>query len=46
MQHRLEVLKAPDLLTLLDMTVQEGRATLDGASVDTVRDVFKAWVEG
>jgi hypothetical protein len=46
MQYGLEVLKAPDLLSSLDMTVQEDRATLDGASVDTVRDVFKAWVQG
>ncbi|KAF2802880.1 uncharacterized protein BDZ99DRAFT_468564 [Mytilinidion resinicola] len=46
MQHGLEVLKAPDLLSSMNMTVQEDRATLDGASVDTVRDVFKAWVEG
>jgi hypothetical protein len=46
MQLGLEVLKAPDLLSSLDMTVQEDCATLDGASVNTVRDVFKAWVEG
>jgi hypothetical protein len=46
MTHALSLLKATDLAASLDMRVQSDQAALDGASVDYVRDAFKAWVDG
>ncbi|KAF2464301.1 uncharacterized protein BDR25DRAFT_361805 [Lindgomyces ingoldianus] len=46
MREALEVLKATDLLPSLEWTVKEDRKTLDQASVDQVREIFKSWVEG
>jgi hypothetical protein len=45
MEAGLAVFKADDLRETLDITVKEDKATLDGATVDQVRDVFKNWVQ-
>jgi hypothetical protein len=41
----LSLLKATDLAASLDMRVRSDQSALDGASVDRVRDAFKAWVD-
>ncbi|OCK72872.1 hypothetical protein K432DRAFT_387656 [Lepidopterella palustris CBS 459.81] len=46
MREGLELLRATDLVPTLEMTVKEDRETLDGASVDQVREIFKSWVQG
>jgi hypothetical protein len=43
--NSLSLLKATDLAASLDMRVWSDRSALDGASVDRVRDAFKAWVD-
>ena len=45
-KSHLEVLKATDLLSSLEITVKEDQETLNGASVDQVRETFKNWVQG
>jgi hypothetical protein len=42
----LNILKAPpNLQDTLEMTIKEDKASLDGATPDQVRDLFKAWVK-
>jgi hypothetical protein len=45
MDAGLEACKATDLRDSLEVTVQEDRATLDGATIDQVRNLFKEWVQ-
>lgn len=42
----LDFYKVVDLEASLDLTVKQDRDTLDGASVDQVRDIFTSWVQG
>lgn len=45
MANALSILNAPDLAPSLEMTVRSDQSALDGASVDQVRDAFKAWID-
>ncbi|KAF1847646.1 uncharacterized protein K460DRAFT_414353 [Cucurbitaria berberidis CBS 394.84] len=45
MQRGLDIVQGEDLKDTLEMTPKEDKNTLDGATVDQVRDIFKAWVE-
>lgn len=43
-EEELKILKAEDLWDTMEMTPMEDKDSLDGATIDQVRDIFKAWV--
>ena len=45
MSQAFSIFKATDLADSLDMRVVSDQSTFDGASVDRVRDAFRAWID-
>jgi hypothetical protein len=44
LEEELKILKAEDLRDTMEMTPKEDKKTLDGATVDQVRTIFRRWV--